>query len=436
MQVSVETTTGLERKVTVQVPSQRIDQAVEERLKEMTHSVRLAGFRPGKVPVKVVRQRYGPQVRQEVLGEVLQSSLQEAIVQEQLRPAGAPHIEPLSVETGKDLEYTATFEVYPELKVGALEKIEIERPVVQIGEADVDRMIDKLRQQRTSWEDVDRPSKAGDRVTVDFEGRIDGEPFEGNKGERVPVELGKGGMLADFEAGLTGAKAGETCGIEVRFPDDYHGKAVAGKTAQFEVRVHTVSEPVLPEIDDAFVASFGVSEGGVEALRAEARANMQRELDQTIRGRIKQQVMDGLLANNEVEVPKALVDDEVRSLQRQAAQSLGQPNMDLSQLPTEPFEEDARRRVQLGLMVGELVRAKGLQVDKDRVRREVETIAASYDTPGEVVKYYYGNPDALRSVEGVVLEDQVVELVLQSAKVSEVEHGFDEIMNSTDKTTG
>jgi trigger factor len=436
MHVSVEATAGLERKLTVQVPSQRIDQAVEERLKEMTHSVRLAGFRPGKVPVKVVRQRFGSQVRQEVLGEVLQSSLQEAIVQEQLRPAGAPHIEPLSVESGNDLEYTATFEVYPELEVHGLDKIEIERPVVEIGEAEVDRMIDNLRQQRKSWADCDRASQAGDRVTVDFEGRIDGEPFEGNKGERVPVELGKGGMLADFEAGLMGVKAGETRSIDVRFPDDYHGKAVAGKTAQFEVSVHTVSEPVLPEIDDAFLVSFGVSEGGVEALRADVRANMQRELDQSIRGRIKQQVMDGLLANNEVEVPKALVDDEVRSLQRQAAQSLGQPNLDISQLPTEPFEEDARRRVQLGLMVGELVRANGLQVDKDRVRREVETIAASYNTPEEVVKYYYGNPDALRSVEGVVLEDQVVELVLQSAKVSEVERGFDEIMNSTDKTIG
>jgi trigger factor len=435
MQVSVETTAGLERKLTVQVPSERIDQAVESRLQEMSHQVRLDGFRPGKVPVKVVRQRFGSQVRQEVMGEVLQSSLQEAIVQEQLRPAGMPRIEALDLESGKDLAYTATFEVYPDIQVKDLDKIEIKRPVVEIGETDVDRMVDNLRQQRKTWADVERPAQEGDRVTLDFEGRIDGKPFEGNKGEKVPVELGKGGMLADFESGLKGAKPGETRTIEVRFPDDYQGKAVAGKAAQFEVTVHSVSEPVLPEVDDAFVASFGIKDGGIEALRAEVRSNMQRELDQTVRAHIKKQVMDGLLSQNEVEVPKALVDEEVQTLQRQAAQSFGQPNMDISQLPTEPFEEDARRRVQLGLMVGELVRANDLTVDADRVRQEVQNIASTYDDSEEVVKYYYGNPDALRSVEGVVLEDQVVEFVLQSAKVAEVERSFDDVMNSSDKST-
>lgn len=434
MQVSVESTGGLERKMTVQLPAEHVEQAVESRLRSMAPRVRMDGFRPGKVPFKLLRQRYGPQVRQEVLGELLQSSFQEAVAQQRLRLAGAPRIEPVSLGGERDLEYTATFEVYPEIEVTGLDTIRIERPAVQIGEADVDRMIENLRAQRREWVEVERPAADGDRVTVDFLGRIDGEPFEGGRGEQVPVELGAGAMLADFEAGLRGRAPGEAARIEVRFPDDYHGQAVAGKTAEFEVTVHKVAEPRLPEVDADLARAFGVPDGSVEGLRREVRENMQRELDQAVKSQVKRQVMDGLVGIGELELPRALVDQEVETLQQQAAQNLGRSVEDLGAIPREPFEEQARRRVKLGLLVGELVRSQGIEVDRDRVRHEVEAIAAGYEDPREVVRHYYAHPEALRSVEGLVLEDQVVDLVLEKAQLIDVPRSFDEVMNPQAKS--
>ncbi len=431
MQVKVEVTEGLERRMTVEVPAERIDSEVEKRLQSLRGRTRIDGFRPGKAPAAVVKARFGRQVHQEVLGEVLQSSFFEAVREQQLRLAGGPRIEPQVMTPGKALEYTALFEVYPEVEPADPAKLKIVRPVAEIDEADVDKVIENLRRQRTTWNAVERAAQAGDQVTIDFVGRIDGEPFAGGSGKGHPLVLGSGSFIPGFEDKLIGAASGQTVEVAVSFPDDYHEAELAGKPAMFEVEVGQVAEPVLPEVDEEFVRAFNVAEGSVEALRRDVRENMERELAEALKGKLKQQVMDGLMAINQIPLPASLIDEEVERLSAQARQQVlrGQPAPEGFSLPRELFEEQARKRVSLGLLLAEIASRNGIKVDEARVRATIDAQAASYDQPDEVVKWYYASRDRLAGIESMVLEDQLVDWLLERAKVTEEKTSFDAVMN-------
>lgn len=426
MQVSVENSGPLERRMTVEVPAERLDQEVENRLKSMARTARIAGFRPGKVPFKVVRQRYGRQVQMEVASELMNSSFQEALNQEGLRPAGGPRIEPGEIEPGRNLEFTAVFEVYPEFSLAPLEDIEIEKPVTEISDADIDAMLDKLRRQRATWEPVERGAEQGDQVVVDFKGTLDGEPFEGGEGSDMTVELGSGRMIAGFEEGMVGLSPGEEKQLDLTFPEDYHSEALAGKAVKFDVKVKQVSASKLPGIDEDFAVSLGVTEGGIEALREEVRKNMERELENARKAVLKDRAFEALIEKNPIEVPAALVEEEVDRLAQDMQNQLGQ-NQNLN-LPRELFQDKARRRVLLGLLIGEVVKANNIQVDQDRMRTLVENIAAGYEDPEEVLKWYYGNQEAMASVQTLVLEEQVMDWILDQAKITEKPYTFEELI--------
>lgn len=428
MQVSVESTGALERRMEVQVPAERVEKAVDERLQRMSRTVRLKGFRPGKVPVKVVRQQFGQQVRQEVLGDVMQSTFNEAVVQEKLTPAANPRIEPINLEQGGDLKYRAVFEVLPQIELKGIDSLQIERPAASVSSADVDAMIQNLREQRPTFSAVDREARDTDRVTIDFEGSIDGVPFEDGKGEGVSVDLGAGRMLPDFEAGLRGVRAGENKEIEVGFPANYQAANLAGKQAKFAIAVKTVEERKLPELDDEFCKLYGVDEGGIERLRSEVQENMARELADAVKARVKKQVLDGLLAANPIELPKSMVDAQARDLQLDAGRRMGA--RDVSQLPAaEGFQEAARRRVALSLLIGEIIRANNIQVDQAQVQARFEELAAQFPDQGQALQQYRANPQFRRQMEAAVLEDQVIEWVAQRARVDEKASSFKEIMN-------
>jgi len=428
MQVSVESTSGLERRMEVSVPKEQIEQAVDERLKRVSRTAKLKGFRPGKAPIKVIRQQFGAQVRQEVLSELMQSSFAQAVTEAKLLPAAGPRIEPISIAPGEDLKYRAIFEIFPEVTLKEVEGLAVNRPVAEVSEADIEAMLQNLREQRPKFEPVERVSHEGDRVTMDFEGHIDGKGFEGSKGDDVAVILGAGRMLKDFETGITGAKAGEQRQVAVRYPDEYHNKELAGKTADFSVTVKKVEEKLLPPLDDEFCREYGVTEGGLEQLLSEVADNMRRELGENIRARLKQQVFDKFLDANPVEVPKALIDEQVRSMQIDTARRIGAK--DASQVPPpEPFVEPARRRVALGMLVNELVKAKGLQLDRARVDARLGELAATYPDPDAILGAYRQNPDAMRQVENMVMEDQVVDFLLERAKVTDQPSTFKELMN-------
>jgi trigger factor len=428
MQVSVESTSGLERRMEVSVPKEQIEQAVDERLKRVSRTAKLKGFRPGKAPIKVIRQQFGAQVRQEVLSELMQSSFAQAVTEAKLLPAAGPRIEPISIAPGEDLKYRAIFEIFPEVTLKEVEGLAVNRPVAEVSEADIEAMLQNLREQRPKFEPVERASREGDRVTMDFEGHIDGKGFEGSKGDDVAVILGAGRMLKDFETGITGAKAGEQRQVAVRYPDEYHNKELAGKTADFSVTVKKVEEKLLPPLDDEFCREYGVTEGGLEQLLSEVADNMRRELGENIRARLKQQVFDRFLEANPVEVPKALIDEQVRSMQIDTARRIGAK--DASQVPPpEPFVEPARRRVALGMLVNELVKAKGLQLDRARVDARLGELAATYPDPDAILGAYRQNPDAMRQVENMVMEDQVVDFLLERAKVTDQPSTFKELMN-------
>lgn len=430
MQVSVETTSGLERRMTVEVPEERIEKEVQRRLQQLARTTNLKGFRPGKVPMKVVASRFGNDVRQEVVTEVIQSTFYEAASQEKLTPAGLPQIESKSLDAGKAVEYVATFEVMPEIEAASLDGVTLEKQVASIGDADIDKMFDTLREQRTEWVAVEREAKEGDRVIVDFKGTIDGEEFAGNEGKQVPLTLGGKRMIEGFEEGLVGAKAEEERTLDLVFPEDYASKELAGKAVQFAVSVSAVEEARLPEIDDDFVAAFGVTEGGVEAFRSEVRDNMVREMEQTIGSKLKQLVMDKLIEINEIELPKALIDNESQALAQQMQQNMQTPaGKEGVDLDPSVFEEQARRRVTLGLILSDLIKRNELKASEDELRAKVESIAASYEHPDEVVKWYFGDRSRLGEIESLVLEDRVVDWVLENAEVTEVESSFNEIMN-------
>ncbi|WP_299593372.1 trigger factor [uncultured Microbulbifer sp.] len=431
MQVSIETTSGLERRLTVNLPAEVVDKEVDKRLQQASKTVRINGFRKGKVPMKVVRQRFGAGVRQEVLGEVMSRSFYDAVQKEQVKPAGQPSIEAKNVTPGENLEYVATFEVYPEVALTDLGEVTIERPKAEVTDADVDNMIDVLRKQQSSWKETKRKAQKGDRVTIDFVGRKDGEEFEGGKGEGQQLVLGSGSMIPGFEDGILGMKPGEEKEVEVTFPEDYQAENLAGAEAVFTIKVTASEKPELPELNDEFFAGYGVEEGGEDKFREEVRGNMQRELKNAALNKVKTQVMDQLFEKHEVEIPAALVQGEVQTLRGQMVQQFGgqiNPEDAAKMLPDTMFEDQAKRRVVLGLVVGEIVKENKLAVDGDRVKAKVEELASTYQQPEEVVEYYFNNRELLAGVESVVLEDQVVDFVLDKAKVSEVESTYDDVI--------
>lgn len=431
MQVSIEALDGLERKMTVQIPSERVAVAVEKKLRDLSKTVKIDGFRPGKVPLKVVQQKFGGHVRQEVIGDVIESSYQEALIQEKVRPAGSPSIDSISSEEQQDMSYTATFEVYPEVDELDLKSITVEKAVAEITDADFDAMIEKLRDQRKTWKESKGAAKKGFQVMVDFEGRIDGELFEGGAGKDMAVEIGAGQMLAEFEAGLEGIKEGEQRTVEVNFPDDYHGTDVAGKKAEFTLKATRVSKPELPELDEEFARSFGVEDGDLEKMRSDIRANMEKEKNDRLKSSLKNSVMTGLLEHNAIIAPSALVSEEIANLRAQAAQRMGQDPQaaDASSLPDELFRQEATRRVQLGLLISEVIKKDNIELDQSLVDAHIEEMAISFEQPDQVRAYYRQNQQARASIEGMVLEDQVVAHILEQAKVTEKQVSFDDLMN-------
>jgi trigger factor len=431
MQVSIETLDGLARKMTVQVPSERVSEAVEKKLKELSKTVRIDGFRLGKVPLKVVQQKFGGHVRQEVIGDVIESSYQEALIQEKVRPAGMPSIDSVSSEEKEDMSYTATFEVFPEVEELVLDSIEVEKPLVEITDKDFDAMLQKLREQRKTWKETKAAAKKGYQVMVDFEGRIDGELFEGGAGKDMPVEIGAGQMLPEFESGLEGIKAAEQKTVEVNFPEDYHGADVAGKTAEFTLKATKVSKPELPELDEEFARGFGVQDGDLEKMRADIRSNMEKEKNDRLKASLKSRVMSGLLEHNAIIAPSAMVAEEVKSLRTQAAQRMGHDpeSMDEAAFPDALFNQEATRRVQLGLLVSEVIKKKKIELNQELVESTIEEMAVSYEQPDQVRDYYRQNQQARAGIEGMVLEDQVVAHILDNARVTEKETSFDDLMN-------
>jgi len=433
MQVSVETTGSLERSMTVEVPEERISTEVASRLKSLTKTTRVQGFRPGKAPLRVIKQRFAGKVRREVIGELVQSSFYEAITQENLRPAGDPMFDPLQADLGQGLSYTARFEIMPEVKLGPIEELEFDRPVCDINDEDVNKMIDVLRERRRQPEEVERNAKAGDVVNIDFEGLVEGQTFAGGSGEAVQVEIGKKQLLEGFEDGLIGASKGDALNIKLKFPDNYHKEELADKPVTFEIKVNSVSELVKPELDDAFFQGFGVSEGGEEAFRKEISRHMQRESEVAIRSRRRDSVMQALHDTHEIELPKTLVDGEIHRMQHQFTDNLkarGIPVEDHPEMP-EPgmFEEQARRRVALRLLVGELIREHELKASPEKVREIIEKNAQSYEDPSAMINWYYSDRHRLAEIEAVALEDEVVDWISNRAKAKEFSLSFDELMN-------
>ncbi|WP_342654889.1 trigger factor [Pseudomonas sp. F3-2] len=425
MQVSVENTSALERRMTIGVPAERIETEVNKRLQQTARKAKIPGFRPGKVPMSVIRQRYEDGARQEALGDLIQATFYEAVVEQKLNPAGAPSVEPKSFEKGKDLEYVATFEVFPEFSVAGFESVSVERLSAEVADSDLDNMLEILRKQNVSFEVADRAAQNEDQLNIDFVGKIDGEAFAGGSATGTQLVLGSGRMIPGFEDGLVGAKAGEERVLNLTFPEDYQNLELAGKTAEFTVTVNTVSAPTLPELNEAFFNQFGIKETGIEGFRTEVRKNMERELRQAIKSKVKNQVMDGLLAANPIEVPKALLENEVNRLRVQAVQQFG-GNIKPDQLPAELFEEQAKRRVELGLIVAEVVKQFDLKPDEARVRELIQEMASAYQEPEQVVAWYYKNEQQMNEVRSVVLEEQVVDTVLQKASVTDKAVSYEE----------
>ena len=431
MQVSIETLEGLERRMTVQIPSEQVTEAVEKKLKDLSKTVRIDGFRPGKVPLKVVQQKYGVPVRQEVIGDVIEKSYQEALMQEQVRPAGMPSIDSVSSEEKEDISYTATFEVYPEVEDLQLESIEVEKPMVEITDQDFEAMMEKLREQRKGWKETKAAAKKGFQVMVDFEGRIDGELFEGGAGKDMPVEIGAGQMLPEFESGLEGIKVDEERLVEVNFPEEYHGEDVAGKKAEFTLKATKISKPELPEIDAEFAKAFGIQDGDLDKMRTDIRANMEKEKNDRLKSHLKNAVMMELLANNSIIAPTAMVTEEIKSLRAQAAERMKQDpaSMDEASFPNQLFAEEATKRVQLGLLIAEVIRKEEIKLDQAKVESTIEEMAVSYEQPDQVLNYYRQNQQARSGLESMVLEDQVVGHILDKASVTEKTANFDDLMN-------
>jgi trigger factor len=428
MQVSVESISKLERRMQVQVPAERVSKEIAARLKNLSRTARLNGFRPGKAPLTVIRRQFGVQVHREVIGELLQSSFAEAVTEKQLSPAGSPRIEPQSMDEGQDLKYVATFEVFPEVTLQPMDSLELERITADVTDSDIDAMIERLRKQQMKYQAVDRAAAIGDKVTIDFVGKIDGVEFAGGKGENVAIVLGEGRMLPELEQGLVGAAAGEHRDISVNFPADYRATELAGKLAMFSTEIKTVEEPVLPELDEEFCKTFGVTEGGIPKLREDVAANMRRELEQNLRNRNKTAVMERLYQANPIDVPNALLESTIRDMQIDTMRRTGAK--DVSQAPPrEPLVEPARRRVALGLLLNDVIRREKLVLDPKRANERLDEMVGAYGDAVALKRAYQQNADAMRQVESLALEDQVVDWILAHAKVHETVSTFKELMN-------
>ncbi len=429
MQVSVDTTSQIERRITLQVPAAEIDEAVNARLNDAAKNVRIDGFRKGKVPMSVIRQRYGHDVRNEVVGEVMRERYVRAISENELNPAGFPQIEPTVNEAGKDLEFVATLEVYPEFTLSSIEGAEVERPVVEVVESDVDEMIETLRKQNAGWEDVERTAEEGDQVTLDFQGFLGDEPFEGGSAEGHTLVLGSGSFIPGFEEQLVGAAAGEEKEIKVTFPEDYQAEHLAGQEATFKVKLHVVQGQALPEVDAEFVKKFGVDDGDLDKFRTEVMKNMTREAEQAVDNRVKQQVLAALQKANEIPVPQSLIQQETDGLKRQAAQQFGLgEDFDVSQLPNELFAEQAKSRVQVGLLLAEVIKSGELDATDDEIRAKVEELAEQYQEPSQVVEYYMGNDQMKTQVKSAILEEKAVDKLLEQASVKDVTMTYQEVL--------
>ena len=429
MQVSVETTQGLGRRLTITIAADSIETAVKSELVNVAKKARIDGFRKGKVPMTVIAQRYGASVRQDVLGELMSRNFVDAIIKEKINPAGAPNYVPGEYKLGEDFTYAVEFEVYPEVELQGLDAIEVEKPVVEVTDVDVDAMLDTLRKQQATWKDSEAPATAEDRVTIDFTGSVDGEVFEGGKASDFVLAMGQGRMIPGFEDALVGHKASEEFTIEVTFPEDYHAENLKGKAAKFDIVLKKVEERELPEFTEEFIKRFGVADGSVAGLRTEVRKNMERELNGAVRNRVKSQAIDGLVKANEIDVPAALIDSEIDVLRRQAAQRFGGNQQQAMELPRELFEEQAKRRVVVGLLLGEVIRTHELKADEERVKGLIEEMASAYEDPSEVIEFYGKNKELMDNMRNVALEEQAVEAVLAKAKVTEKATSFNELMN-------
>lgn len=429
MQVSVESTGSLGRLMTVAVPAEEVEEQIQARLKNLAKNAKLAGFRPGKAPLKIIDSQYGNQVLQEVASNLIESSLKEAFTQQELVPAGGPEIEPKSLERGKDLEYTASFEVYPEIRKLDLSGVEIERPVCEVGEEDIDRTVETMQRQRMTYNPVERPAQEGDQVTIDFKGTIDGEPFAGGEAEDYQLVLGEGQFLEELEEGIIGTKPGEQQTVTVNFPDDYHGEAVAGKAVEFEVHVKAVEEPELPAVDEEFIKAFGVEDGDPVKFRAEIADNLERERDERISRLIRSRVMEALVRENDLEVPTPLVEQEIDSMISMNKTMLEQQGMPTDQFnpDRERYREDAQRRVAMGLILSEIVQQNEMKPDQDKVRERIEKMAASYEQPEAFVQWYYSSRERMQQIESMVLEEQVVEMLLDGADTKDTPISLQEL---------
>ena len=480
MQVSVEELDGLQRCMTVQLPAEKIDSEVHSRLQSMSRKARVDGFRPGKVPVKVVKRMFGPQIRQEVLGEFIQTSFQDAVQQENLRPAGMPKVEPMNLQEGEQFEYKATFEILPEFDAQGIDGQTISQPLVEITNADIDQMLERLRKQRVIWQDVERPSQLEDQVTMTFTGKVDGEDFAGNNGENVPFVLGSGVMVPGFDEQLTGQQVGQSLQFSLPFPEDHPNPQLAGKSVDFDVKIDGVAEPVLPDVDEEFAAGFGIEEGGVEELKKALKENMERELGEKIKADTKQQVMEKLLASNQFPVPQVMIDEEIKNLAQQAnfddstASNSSTDDSSTDDSSTDDsstddsstddsstddsstddsstgdvsdsddgaettqkqalkqtlFADEARRRVALGLIMSKVMTANDIEPDEARVQMQLEKMASGYEDSAEFIRWYRGNSQAMAGVRSLALEDQLVEWLLARAEVVTEPASFDDVMN-------
>ena len=433
LQVSVEALEGLEKRLTVTIPAERIEKEIDTRLVSVGRKAKLKGFRPGKVPPKVIRQHYGAGVREEVLNEMVQSSYTAALDQEKLRPAAMPTLEQGAAEIGDDFAFSATFEVYPEFRLDGLDGFKVERAETEIGDPDIDDMIETLRKQRATWSPVGRKAADGDKVTVDFEGKVKDEPIEGGVGQDVEIIIGQGQMLEEFEKNLIGLSAGDETSFNLKFKKDYQAEELAGKKATFTVNVKEIAEQELPELDAEFIKAFGVDNGDLEALRADVRKNMEREAEAMIQSDVKRQVMEQLLKANPIDIPSALIQSEAGNLRAEAMRNLGikDENAEDSRVPPlDAYLVAAERRVRLSLLVGAVIEENSLEVDQDRIKGKVDEICAPYDKPDEFKKLYFQNPQLLEQVKNMVLEEQVVEWLVSKARLTVAPKDFSELRNS------
>ena len=422
---------ALERRLDLSVVIADLDKETDQRLKRLGRNVKMPGFRPGKVPANIIKQQYGYEAHMEALNEALEKAFNEAVKAQKMRVAGSPKIEPKKTESETHLEFTAIFEVYPEVAVGDLKDVEIERSVLEVGATELENTLNVLRKQRVRYEPVDRAAAKGDRVTVDFLGKKGGEPFQGGEAKDYPFVIGEGAMLADFESAATGLKAGESKTFEMTFPADYHAKDLAGQAVTFDITVKQVGEAILPEIDAEFAKSLGIADGDTEKMRNEIETNLKREVKGRLKSRVKNQVMEALLKTNPIEVPKALVEIEIDQLIQNARQDMEQRSgkkMKDFPMQREWFVDQAKRRVTLGLVLSEIVKSNELHAKPEQIKSVVEEAAQSYEHPEEVVRWYYAQPQRLAEIEGVVIEDNVVEWALSNAKVLDKAIAFDELM--------